>query len=178
LPITPYHFGPNGFIGLLFKRWLDLPVLVLANVIVDLEVLTITLLGLGYPVHRYVHTLLIGAVVGALWGLAAYPLRGLWARIMAAYHLEYRPSLGKMVISGILGVWLHVLVDGMQHPDVRILWPNKTFSLMRFAYRYTRGYRMETICFGLVLCTLVLYGFLSDRRLRRASRDDRQQLLR
>lgn len=53
MPITPYHFGPDGFVGLLFKRWLDPPVFVLANVVVDLEVGTIALLHLGHPVLPY-----------------------------------------------------------------------------------------------------------------------------
>ena len=39
MPVTPYHFGPNGLVGLLFKRWIDLPVVVLANVVIDMEVL-------------------------------------------------------------------------------------------------------------------------------------------
>ena len=75
MPITPYHFGPSGFVGLALRKWLDIPVFVLANVVVDIEVLVIRLLGLGWPAHRYSHTLLIGAVVGAIWGVAAYPLR-------------------------------------------------------------------------------------------------------
>ena len=68
MPFTPYHFGPSGFVGLVFRKWIDMPVFVLANVIVDVEVLAVGLFGLGWPIHRYCHTLLIGAVVGALWG--------------------------------------------------------------------------------------------------------------
>ena len=118
MPFTPYHFGPSGFVGLLFKRWLDLPVFVLANVVVDLEVLVVCLLDLGPPAHRYAHTLLGGAVLGVLWGLAAYPLRHWFRRVMHLLRLPYRTSLLKLVISGVLGVWLHVLIDGAYHPDV------------------------------------------------------------
>lgn len=78
MPYTPYHFGPSGFVGLIFKKHIDIPVFVLANVVVDVEVLVINLLGLGWPVHRYAHTLLIGAVVGAVWALVAYPMRRLF----------------------------------------------------------------------------------------------------
>jgi len=49
MPFTPYHFGPSGFWGLAFRKWLDLPVFVLANVIVDIEVLVIWFFGLGWP---------------------------------------------------------------------------------------------------------------------------------
>ncbi len=41
MPFTPYHFGPSGFVGLVFGKWIDLPVFVLANVIVDVEVLAV-----------------------------------------------------------------------------------------------------------------------------------------
>jgi len=89
MPFTPYHFGPSGFIGLLFRKWLDIPVFVLANVVVDVEVLVIASLKLGYPLHRYWHTPLIGGVVGALWGIAVFPLRTIFRRIMSAYRLNY-----------------------------------------------------------------------------------------
>ena len=41
MPFTPYHFGPHGCVGLVLKRYLDLPVFMLANVAVDLEPLAV-----------------------------------------------------------------------------------------------------------------------------------------
>ena len=87
MPFTPYHFGPSGFVGLVFRKWIDVPVFVLANVIVDIEVLVIMLFNLGWPRHRYCHTLLIGAAVGALWGVAAYPLRNLFKKIVVNFTI-------------------------------------------------------------------------------------------
>jgi hypothetical protein len=157
MPYTPYHFGPSGFIGLVFGKWIDLPVFVLANVIVDLEVLVIGSLGLGWPVHRFCHTLLIGAVVGALWGIAAYPLRHLFKRIMRVFYIPYKTSLIKMVISGILGIWLHVVIDGAYHTDVRIFWPSKKMWLWEMIHeRVTRG-QIETICMFLFIAAFVVY---------------------
>ena len=178
MPLTPYHFGPSGLIGLLFKRWIDLPVFVLANVVVDIEVLVILLFGLGCPVHRYCHTLLIGGAVGALWGFGAYPLRGLWRGIMSAFRLPYQPTIGKMVISGVLGVWTHVLIDGMQHADMKILWPNTTFSLVAFGERYLGGHRVEHLSVLLLLCALAVYGFQMSRSNHAAPKDGTLQLTR
>ena len=79
MPFTPYHFGPSGFVGLLFRRWLDVPVFIAANVLVDIEVIAdsgfnyiwpLSLLGdfkgfaPGYPVHQlwHFHTLLVGGL--------------------------------------------------------------------------------------------------------------------
>jgi hypothetical protein len=93
MPFTPYHFGPSGFIGLVFRKWIDLPVFVLANVIVDVEVLIIWAFHLGWPIHRYAHTLLIGAAVGALWGIAAYPLMPVFKKIMQLFRIPIKAVL-------------------------------------------------------------------------------------
>ena len=108
MPFTPYHFGPSGFLGLVFKKWIDLPVFVLANVVVDVEVLIIKAFRLGWPIHRYAHTLLIGAAVGALWGIIAYPLRPMFKKMMQLFCLPYKSTLMMMVISGILGVCIRL----------------------------------------------------------------------
>jgi len=124
MPYTPYHFGPSGFIALAFRKWIDPAVFVLANVIVDIEVLVIMLLGIGWPMHRYCHTLLIGAAVGIVWGLAAYLLRNFFKKIMKIFHISYKTGFWKMLVSGVLGAWFHVVVDAVYHWDVRMFWPS------------------------------------------------------
>jgi membrane-bound metal-dependent hydrolase YbcI (DUF457 family) len=169
MPFTPYHFGPSGFIALAFRKWIDVPVFVLANVVLDIEVLIIKTLGLGYPVHRYCHTLLIGAVVGVAWGLAAYPLRSVFKRLMDLIRIPYRTGLRKMLISGMLGVWLHVLIDGVYHYDVRLFWPSKSISLWRITQRRLGKEQIETLCLCFLLAAAALYvlgviAFLREKR--------------
>jgi membrane-bound metal-dependent hydrolase YbcI (DUF457 family) len=159
MPFTPYHFGPSVFIGLVFRKWIDFPVFVLANVIVDFEVLVVMLFTLDWPKHRYCHTFLIGAAVGALWGLAAWPLRNLFKKLMQLFRIPYKTSLPKMVISGIFGLWLHILIDGAYHFDINILWPNKIISIWRIIHRHLGKERIETICLILFLAGLVVYIF-------------------
>jgi len=158
MPFTPYHFGPSAFFGLVFRKWLDVPVFVLANVIVDLEVLVIMTFELGRPMHRYFHTLLIGAVVGIVWAMAAYPLRHTFKKVMRLLHIPYRTSLGKMIISGVLGVWLHVLIDGVYHHDVRVFWPNKTISLRRTMLSRISKEQVQTICAAFFVAAAVPYA--------------------
>lgn len=159
MPFTPYHFGPSGFVGLLLRRWIDLPVFLLANVVIDLEVLVT-------HSHAYGHTLLLGTAVGVLWGLAAYPLRGVFKRLMDFVRLPYKTGLVKMIASGVLGVWLHVVVDAMVHYDVRLLWPNKKFVLMRLITKplsranMTLTYdRVELACMIMLGLAVVVYIF-------------------
>jgi len=153
MPFTPYHFGPSGFISLVLRRWLDIPVFVLANVIVDLEVLIISQFRLGYPIHRYVHTLLIGTTAGIVWALAAWPMRNVFKKIMQILRIPYKPGLWKMLVSGILGVWLHVVIDSIYHPDVHLFWPYKSIPL----WRIITGQQLEFLCLIAIIAALILY---------------------
>jgi membrane-bound metal-dependent hydrolase YbcI (DUF457 family) len=160
MPFTPFHFGPSGFLGLVLRRWIDLPVFLLANVVVDVEVLIFTSL----PIHRYAHTLLIGTAVGALWGVAAYPLRNFFKSIMEAFGLPYKTGFLKMLISGVLGVWLHVLIDAVYHFDVRPFWPFSKISLHYMIRRYLGYPRPEVIkgyviaiCVAFIIAAIVVY---------------------
>ena len=153
MPFTPYHFGPSGFIGLIFRKWIDIPVFILANVIVDLEVLVINFLDAGWPYHRYIHTLLIGSVAGIVWALAAWPLRNVFKMIMQLFRIPYKTTIWKMIISGILGVWLHVIIDSIYHPDVRLFWPNKSIPLWRLITKQ----QLEFLCLVAVIPVLILY---------------------
>lgn len=156
MPYTPYHFGPSGFIALALRKWIDVPVFVLANVVIDLEVLVIGFLHLGRPIHRYCHTLAIGAAVGAIWGFAAYLLlRRPLESLMALVRIRYKAGLAKMIISGALGAALHVLIDAIYHYDVRAFWPNKT-SLRR-ATQYIDRERIVVVCLCFMAVAAVLY---------------------
>lgn len=135
MPFTPYHFGPSGFLGLALRKVIDLPVFLLVNVIVDLEVLFAERM---HHRHWHLHSLLGGVVVGALLGTAAYwikPVRRLFVWAMRLVRLRYKPKLWKMIIAGVLGVWLHAAVDAICHYDVQLFWPSKARELARPLWR-------------------------------------------
>ena len=174
MPFTPYHFGPSGFIGLAFRKWIDVPVFVLVNVIVDLEVLIINFLGVGWPIHRYVHTLLIGAAAGIIWALAAWPLRNVFKKTMQILRIPYKPGFWKMLVSGILGVWLHVVIDAIYHWDVRIFWPSKIKPL----YALLTKRQTENICLIFFIAAVVLWvvsmiSYSKPKKLKEAASNDK-----
>ena len=150
MPFTPYHLGPSGFVALTFRKWIDIPVFVLANVVVDIEIL----FAAGYPVHKYAHTLLIGAVVGLIWALAAYPLRNLFRKIMQILRIPYQTSLPKMLVSGVLGVWLHVAIDAIYHWDVRVFWPSKARPL----YALITKQQLQALCVAFFIAAIIPYA--------------------
>ncbi len=157
MPFTPYHFGPHGCVGLALKRYLDLPVFVLANVAVDLEPLTVMVFGLDYPHHGYCHTFLFGPFVGIGWALIAYPFREVIKAIMNAFRLTYSTTRIKMIISGVLGVWLHVLFDAPLYRDIRPFYPWNSNPLHGLISNPAM-YRFCAICF---LPAIVLYFFVA-----------------
>ena len=159
MPYTPYHFGPSGFIGLVFRKWIDLPVFVLANVIIDIEVL----LWDKFPYHRYVHTLLFGAAAGVVWGIAAYLLRNYFERAMRLIHIPYKACFWKMVISGVLGIWLHIVIDAIYHPDVRLFWP----TWARPLWRLLSCGQLKAVCLAFWLLAIAIYIIIAASNIKR-----------
>jgi membrane-bound metal-dependent hydrolase YbcI (DUF457 family) len=160
MPFTPFHFGLHATIGLPLKKYIDVPVFVLASVAVDLEPLAVLVFGLNYPLHGYCHTFLFGALVGLGWGLAAYSARGVLAWALHAIGLDYVPSLGRALLSGILGVWLHILFDSPIYADIRPFYPSPSNPLYGLISD-TTAYRIGAAAF---VPALVIY--LIQRRKR------------
>jgi membrane-bound metal-dependent hydrolase YbcI (DUF457 family) len=160
MPFTGYHFGPSGFLGLALRKWLDLPVLLLTNVIVDLEVLHHINFGHERWPHRHwhFHSLLGGAIAGAVFGTAAYwikPVRRFFAWAMRLVRIRYKPNFWKMIVSGVLGAWLHVVVDAIYHYDVQLFWPSKARNLAHPLWRlFSRSLaqNMDRVEFWCLVC--------------------------
>lgn len=163
MPFTPYHFGPHGCVGLAFQRYFDVPIFLLANVAVDLEPLIVMKFRLDYPLHGYCHTFLFGAVVGISLALIAFPFRNAIKVIMNIIRLPYSTTLAKIVLSGLLGVWLHVLFDATLYRDIQPFFPWETNPLRGIVSNSTL-YRFCAICF---VPAILLY-ILSVKRYIRA----------
>jgi membrane-bound metal-dependent hydrolase YbcI (DUF457 family) len=152
MPFTPYHFGPNGFFGLVFRKWIDLPMFLLANVIIDVEVL----FARGWTAHRvwHFHTFLVGGAVCGASALLFYPARHFFGKVMTSFHLPYETSVRKMIFSGVLGGWFHVLLDSIYHYDVQPFWPwlnkNPLWGVISWG-------QVKSVCIGFVVAAVVVY---------------------
>ena len=171
MPFTPYHFGPSGFFGLVLKKWVDFPVFVLANVVIDVEVLVIGYFKLGTPVHRYVHTLLFGAIAGIIWGLCAWPFRNIFGWFMKKLRIAYEAKLWKMILGGVLGIWLHVVIDAIYHWDVRVFWPSRIIPLYKLfaSTKIQNQHYVRLMCLVFWGLLLVSYGVMLWRKERHKS---------
>jgi hypothetical protein len=151
-PYTPYHIGPSCLLGFLLRRWVDIPVFVLSNFAIDFVV---SVVGLWQPrsfVPEYAHTLLIGAALGMLWGIAAYFFRGVFRWIMLKIRLPYKINIRKMIFSGILGTWVHIFIDSLYQSDIKLFWPNKLTNPLFVLNR-------RAVDFLLILCFIAVFVF-------------------
>jgi membrane-bound metal-dependent hydrolase YbcI (DUF457 family) len=153
MPFTPYHFGPSAIIGLPLNRYLDVPVFVLANVVIDFEPLAVMMFTLDYPLHGFFHTFLIGGLVGLLFGVCAYPARPLFKWLMQLFRLPYQTGLIKMMLSGLLGIWLHVFIDSIMYQEMHPFWPLASNPF----YRILDSSTIYFVCEICLIAAIVIY---------------------
>lgn len=161
MPFTPYHFGPAGFIGLLFKKRVDIPAFLLANVAIDIEPLVIMLGHLGRPHHRFCHTFIGATAVAIALAVFLYPLRNLLKKIMRLFSLPYQPTYLKIIVFSILGAWFHILIDSVTHWDMKPFWPSKANPLLRIIYY--NDVKNLCLAFWLAAIILLLLNFIIVR---------------
>jgi hypothetical protein len=131
MPITPFHFGPGALIKTLAPSHFCWTSFALANVLIDLEPITLFLFT-GDPAHPWLHTL-PGAIAVAV--ISATLGRGACERLLAAWNrqLSFRQARWLGVSSyipvvsawsgALIGTLSHLALDATMHADVEPLWP-------------------------------------------------------
>jgi len=140
-------------VALPLQRYIDVPVFIAANIVVDIEPLLVMIYGFDYPLHGYVHTFIFGGLAGVLFGCAMFPFRKIIGRAMTLAGLPYSTSLVKLAVSGMLGAWIHILFDAPLYSDIRPFYPvpaNPFYGIVPAAAVYG-------ICALLLLISLFIY---------------------
>lgn len=153
MPFTPFHFGPSACIALPLRKYIDIPVFILANVVVDIEPLAVIAFNLNYPLHGYAHTFLIGTAVGIAWAIISYAGKDKLQWLMKYLDIPYDTNFKKITISAVLGVWFHLLLDMPLYFDIHPLYPslfNPLFGLMT-------NFTMYIVCGISFIPAIVLY---------------------
>lgn len=127
VPITPLHYPLVYSLSKLDKR-LSLPGLVVGSVILDIEVLLLWIFFSDLPDHQFLHSLIGAVTIGTL--LAVIVTRFLYAPIISTLFGVDRERLNKvsglsktLVVSCLIGVLSHLLLDYPMHWFNPILWP-------------------------------------------------------
>jgi hypothetical protein len=74
MPFTPFHLGPAIAVGLPMRKYFHAPTFIVGNLVLDIEPLLVLVLGVRYPLHGYLHTLVLAIVVGLLLGFVMFKL--------------------------------------------------------------------------------------------------------
>ena len=152
MPVTPFHLGPALLFGLLLFPHLDLPTFLVSNVIVDLEPFLILSLGLPGPLHGLSHTYTLGTLVALGTALLMVLMRPLTRPIMSLFRLRQESPLKKVLVTALLGLYLHVTFDAFLYFDIRPFYPLRPNPLWGWA-SMPAVYQFCTLSFflGLIL---------------------------
>lgn len=156
MPLTPFHLGPGFLMGLLVFRYLDLPTVLVASVILDVEPALVLFLSLDVPLHGVFHSFLGGTLAAVLLIAVMRPLRPRLSPLFSLLGMEQRPSLRTIALAALAGIYLHLLLDAVMHPDLQPFYP---FSLNPFfSNGVLLGIDVTTVCVWSFFSGLVLYA--------------------
>jgi hypothetical protein len=125
MPFTAFHAGPNGLLGMIFFKWLNLPALILVNIAMDLEPLVILVFKVhGYPEHGFSHTfggaIIIGLIFSVLYEQVKVPVN----RFMGFLSLRQLNSITSIIMASIIGGAIHVILDSFLYRDIMPFYPS------------------------------------------------------
>ncbi|MCJ7631154.1 hydrolase [Candidatus Bathyarchaeota archaeon] len=123
MPFTPFHLGPSSWIDLILFKFFNFPTFLLANVIVDIESLTVMFLGLRYTLQGFVHSFVGGSIIAMLTALAMYYLRNVVRKFTTIVRLEQDSTFKKTLWASFLGVHFHIFLDGPVYTDIQPVYP-------------------------------------------------------
>jgi hypothetical protein len=124
MPFTPFHFGPGLLLKGLARSRFSFVGYAASQVVIDVESGYFLATG-QWPVHRTLHTFLVGSLAGAATGLVVATvgrqLRWCTGGWPPAGRAELQTT--SAVIGGTVGGIAHSLLDGLMHPDIRPFLP-------------------------------------------------------
>lgn len=123
MPVTPFHFGPGAAIYALAPKHVSFIAFCGANVLMDVEPLYYMLTH-QYPLHRFLHTY-VGATVATLAAVVLLLACLRFAKRVQLPNPFQWQQLGLLaiVLGAALGVYSHIVLDSIMHPDIVPLAP-------------------------------------------------------
>ncbi len=160
-PFTLLHLGPALAFGLPLRKYLHAPTFIVANVVLDIEPFLVVFFRLHYPLHGYLHTLLLAVAVGLLLGYIMFKLE---RRIQPAYRLlllETNRSYGvkSFLVAGVAGAMLHVLFDAPLYSDITPFFPYTANPLLESGV--LAGFGVYALCLWMGIFALAFYVVLA-----------------
>lgn len=123
MPLTPFHFGPSSWIGLLLFKKFDFPTLLIASVIIDIEPFFVLFFNMPYPLHGFLHTFLGSSILAILTAIACYLLKNPIQEIMKLFKLSQNSSFKKILSTSFFGIYSHILLDSFLYEEMKPFYP-------------------------------------------------------
>ncbi|OQX21001.1 MAG: hypothetical protein BWK75_04115 [Candidatus Altiarchaeales archaeon A3] len=122
MPLTPFHLGIGLAFGMLLFRYINLPAILLASVIVDIEPIYCMFIG-NCQLHGFSHTFIGGTLFAIAVIVIIFTLRTHLIKISEIFRVEQNYSLNSIVIASFAGIYGHLLLDSFMHGDMNPFWP-------------------------------------------------------
>ncbi|MFH2112376.1 MAG: hypothetical protein ABIJ47_14085 [Candidatus Bathyarchaeota archaeon] len=166
MPFTPLHLGPALLVALIAYPLLDVPTLLVATAVLDLEPLIIILLNLPQPLHGQYHSLTLGTLIALAVALGMHLLRRHTEPYMVRLRLGQTMDIRVFVVSAVLGVWMHVAIDAFMYSDLSLLYPyhvNPFLGLLSPSTVSNVGLVSYPLAIIVYLLRITLMGWMSRR---------------
>lgn len=170
MPFTPLHLGPALLVALLLYPFLDVPTLLIASIILDLEPLLIILLKLPQPLHGVYHSITVSTLVAFSLTLVMFLARRYTENLSIKLRLPQSMDIKKYLAASILGTWGHVLLDGFLYEDLSFFYPyewNPVFQMLS----YDQILKICIISVPLAFIIYLLRITIQDWRAKKASQN-------
>ena len=122
MPLTPFHIGIGLALGMLLFRYINLPAVLLASVIVDIEPIYCMFIG-NCQLHGFSHTFIGGTLFAIAVIIIIVALRTHLSKISKIFRVEQDYSLKSIVLASFVGVYAHLVLDSFMHGDMNPFWP-------------------------------------------------------
>lgn len=161
LVFTPLHYVAARALWVLSKKKLDLPSLVTASMVPDIEIPVLFLIGRPYPYTRLLAHSLFGVLtIDTILTLLLLPLY-----LKIAYMLSHTENhnhilnLKIAVASAMLGSLSHVLIDSMHHIYTPLLYPlsQSSFDYFLLFRDWIQASLLLQTLFAMLLALTVLW---------------------
>jgi len=153
MPFTPFHFGPALLLSLALSVAFDLPALLVASVVPDVEPFYVMYFRVsGYELHGFFHSYLGSSILAVLVAVVMYPFRNLLNRVMAAFRLSRKSSFKKILLTSFVGVYSHVFLDSFLYRKMVPFYPlegNPFFDVLSGYGTYSVVYGFCSVAFFL-----------------------------
>lgn len=167
MPFTPFHLGPALLLGLALFTVFDLPALLMASVIPDIEPFYVMYFNVsGYPLHGFFHSYLGASILAFFVAAIVYSLRGLFGKVMAFFQIPQKTSLKKILLTSFVGVYFHVFLDSFLYGEMEPFYPlqGNPFINILVPYQYSVIYGFCSLSFLLgIIAYLVRLCFASRK---------------